>query len=71
MSAPAPDRPRGWMSLYLVSFALLTAGALCLAIAARGFLESIALLWTSIGLSAGALAMAVVSVVLPPRRRAR
>jgi membrane protein YdbS with pleckstrin-like domain len=71
VSDPAPPRPRGWMSLYLVAFALLLAGAACLAVAARGFFESIALLWFSIALSAGALATAVVSVVLPPRHGAR
>ncbi len=70
MNDPAPPRPRGWMSLYLVAFAMLLAGAACLAVAARGFFESIALLWLSIALSAGALATAVVSVALPPRRRA-
>lgn len=57
------------MSLYLVAFALLVAAGIALVVSARGFLESVALLWLSIGLSVGAVLTAVVSVVLPPRRR--
>jgi hypothetical protein len=68
---PAPSRPRGWVSIYLVAFAMLLGAGLVLAIAARGFLASIGLLWLSIALSAGALVLAVVSAVLPPRRRSR
>ncbi len=63
-----PTRPRGWMSLYLVSFGLLLAAALALAVSARGFLESVGLLWASFGLSLGAVVTAVVSVVLPHRK---
>jgi hypothetical protein len=69
VSDPAPHRARGWVSLYLAAFAMLLASGLCLAVSARGFLESIGLLWVSIGLSVGALATAVVSVVLPGHRR--
>lgn len=61
-------RPRGWISLYLVAFALLVASGVALAASVRGFLESIGLLWTSIGLSLAALVIAVASVVLPRRR---
>jgi hypothetical protein len=63
-----PTRPRGWMSLDLVSFGLLLAAALALAVSARGFLESVGLLWASFGLSLGAVVTAVVSVVLPQRK---
>jgi hypothetical protein len=68
---PAPSHQRGWVSIYLVAFAMLLGAGLVLAIAARGFLASIGLLWLSIALSAGALVLAVVSAVLPPRRRSR
>lgn len=63
-----PTRPRGWMSLYLVSFGVLVAAGLALAVSARGFLESVGLLWLSFSLSLGAMVTAVVSVVLPPRK---
>jgi hypothetical protein len=65
----APDgRPRGWMTLYAVAFVVMLGAGGVLAIAARGFLRHPGLLWISAGLSLVAIALAVVSVVLPRRR---
>ena len=60
--------PRGWMSLYAVAFFLMLAAAAVLAVAARSFLNDRSALWFSIGLSAGAIVVAVASVLLPRRR---
>lgn len=67
--AHAPERrPRGWMSLYAAAFvAMLAAGAL-LGLAARELLRENGLLWASIALSGLALALAVLSLVVPRRR---
>jgi hypothetical protein len=60
--------PRGWLTLYAVAFVvMLVAGAL-LGIAARGFLTNTGLLLISSALSALALVLAVVAVVVPRRR---
>jgi hypothetical protein len=60
-------RPRGSMAVYAVAFvAMLVAGAL-LGLAARELLRESGLLWASIVLSASAIVLAVVSVVLPRR----
>ena len=60
-------RPRGWMSLYVVAFALLLASGAVLLVSARGFLESIQLLWVSIGLSAAAIVTAALGLFLPKK----
>ena len=60
-------RPRGSMAVYGVAFAaMLVAGAL-LGLAARELLRESELLWASIVMSASAIVLAVVSVVLPRR----
>ena len=64
----AGPRPRGWVSLYVVAFAVLLGAGAALGVSARGFLESMGLLWLSIALSGAAIVFAVASVVLPPRR---
>ncbi|MGH2539704.1 MAG: hypothetical protein ACRDGK_04220 [Actinomycetota bacterium] len=56
------------MSLYAAAFvAMLAAGAL-LGLAARELLRENGLLWASIALSGLALALAVLSLVVPRRR---
>jgi hypothetical protein len=61
-------RPRGWLSLYLVSFALMIAAGVVLVLAAKDLLRSLTPLWISTGLSAAAIAAAVAGVMLPRRR---
>jgi len=64
----APDKtPRGWTTLYAVAFVVMLVGGLLLAIAARGFLDNLTLLWLSAGLSLGAIVLAVLALVLPRR----
>jgi hypothetical protein len=60
--------PRGWLVLYAIAFVvMLTAGAM-LAAAARDFLGNTSILWASTVLSAGAIVLAVIALVLPRRR---
>ena len=64
----APARtPRGWTTLYAVAFVVMLVAGLLLAIAARGFLDNLTLLWVSAGLSLGAIVLAVLALVLPRR----
>jgi hypothetical protein len=64
-----PQRPvRGWVSLYLVAFLLMLGAAVFFGMSSRGFLQDPWLLWASVGLSAAAIAMAIISLVLPRRR---
>ena len=64
----APIAQRGWLTLYAVAFVtMLVAGAL-LGIAARGFLTNTGLLLLSSGLSALAIVLSIVAVVVPRRR---
>jgi hypothetical protein len=56
------------MTLYAVAFVVMLGAGGLLAIAARGFLRHPGLLWISAGLSLVAIALAVLSVVLPRRR---
>jgi len=64
----APDKtPRGWTTLYAVAFVVMLVGGLLLAIAARGFLDNLTLLWLSAGLSLSAIVLAVLALVLPRR----
>lgn len=64
---PEPSSPRGSMALYGVAFVVMLAAGLLLGLAARELLRENSLLWASIALSAGAVALAVVSLVLPRR----
>jgi membrane protein YdbS with pleckstrin-like domain len=63
-----PRRPRGWASLYALAFVLMLAAGATLVLAIRRFLESTRPLWVSIGLSAAAIVVSIVSVLLPRRR---
>lgn len=67
MSGERPDLPRGSMAVYAAAFAVMVAAGLSLGLAARDFLRNEALLWASAALSAGAVVLAVLSVVLPRR----
>jgi hypothetical protein len=66
-AAAQPRRRRGWVSLYAVSFVLLVSAAGAIGASSLGSLRSFALLWMSICLSVGAIAVAVVAVLLPRR----
>jgi hypothetical protein len=55
------------MAVYAAAFAVMVAAGLSLGLAARDFLRNEALLWASAALSAGAVVLAVLSVVLPRR----
>jgi hypothetical protein len=55
------------MAVYAVAFVVMLAAGLLLGLAAREFLTESGLLWASIALSAGAVVLAVVSLVLPRR----
>lgn len=65
--ARSAARPRGWVSLYVVAFILMLGAGACLALAARGFLEDLWLLWLSAGLSAAAIVLAIAGIVAPRR----
>ena len=60
-------RPRGWVSLYAVAFALLVGAGVAITLAAVSLLESTGLLWVSTTLSAAAIVLAIVAVLLPRR----
>ena len=60
-------RPRGWVSLYALAFVLLLGAGAAMGASAAGFLVSTRLLWISTILSAAAIVLAVLSVVLPRR----
>jgi hypothetical protein len=60
---------RGRASLYWVALGLVAAAGVCLAVSARGFLESTRLLWVSTACSALAIVVAVASVVWLARDR--
>jgi hypothetical protein len=61
-------RPRGWASLYALAFVVLVGAGAALTLAAVRLLTSTRLLWMSTALSALAIALAIVSVVLPRSR---
>ena len=65
--APEPGSPRGSMAVSGVAFVVMWAAGVLLGLAAREFLRETGLLWASIALSAGAVVLAVVSLVLPRR----
>jgi hypothetical protein len=56
------------MSLYAVAFVLMLGAGGALALAVRSFLSELWPLWLSAGLSAAAVVVAVLGVVLPRRR---
>ena len=58
---------RGWVTLYAVAFVLLVGAGAALVASAVGFLASTRLLWVSTGLSASAIGVAVLGVLLPRR----
>jgi xanthine/uracil permease len=62
-----PAKIRGWVSLYVVAFVLLVGAGAALVASAVGFLASTRLLWVSTGLSAAAIAAALLGVLLPRR----
>ena len=64
---PEPSSSRGSMAVYGVAFVVMLASGLLLGLAARELLRENGLLWASIALSAGAVVLAVVSLVLPRR----
>lgn len=64
--APTPQ-PRGSLALYAAGFVAMLAAGVLLGLAAREFLRESGLLWASIALSAGAVVLAVLSVIVPRR----
>ena len=62
-----PTHPRGWVSIYAISFILLLGSGIAFAFAARGLLESTRLMWTSTILSGLAIVLSILTVVLPRR----
>ncbi len=67
MSDEQPASPRGSMALYAAAFVVMLGAGLFLALAARELLRENALLWASIALSAGAVLLAVMSLMYPRR----
>ena len=65
--ASPPKGSRGSMAVYAVAFAVMLAAGLALGLAARDFLREDSMLWASIGLSAAAVVLAAVSLVVPRR----
>jgi hypothetical protein len=65
--APAVRSRRGSVSLYAVAFALMAVAGIILVVASLGSLNSIRLLWVSVGFSAAAVVAAVASVAAPRR----
>jgi hypothetical protein len=56
------------VSLYAAAFVLMLCAGAALALAVRSFLSDLWPLWLSAGLSAGAVVLAVLGLVLPRRR---
>lgn len=65
----APDPGAGSLGLYAAAFAFMLAGGTVLVAASLGSLQSTRLLWLSTALSYVAVVLAVLSLVLPSRRR--
>ncbi len=59
--------PAGSMAVYAVAFVMMLAAGALLGLAAREFLRETSMLWASIVLSASAVVLSVLSVVLPRR----
>ena len=55
------------MAVYAAAFVLMLAAGALLGLAAREFLRETSMLWASIALSASAVVLSVLSVVLPRR----
>ena len=66
MSEEGP-RPRGSMAGYAGAVVVMLAAGVLLGLAAREFLRETSMLWASIALSASAVVLSVLSVVLPWR----
>ena len=64
----AAPRVRGWLSLYAVAFVLMLVAAGLFAAATIGTLTSLRMLRVSTVLSAIAIVVAILAVVLPRRR---
>ena len=62
-----PTRIRGWVGVHALAFVLLVGAGAALVASAAGFLESTRLLWVSTGLSATAIVVALVGLLLPRR----
>jgi len=60
-------RPRGSFLLYAVAFGALVAAGALIGIAAVTFLDNLALLWASVGLSVLATVVAIAGIVVPRR----
>jgi hypothetical protein len=67
VSDERPASPRGSLALYAAAFVVMLGAGLFLALAARELLRENALLWASIALSAGAMLLAVLSLMFPRR----
>lgn len=67
MSDDAP-RFHGSFAVYAVAFVLMLVAGALLGLAARAFLRETSMLWASSVLSASAVVLSIVSVVLPRRR---
>ena len=66
MSDEAP-RFRASFTVYALAFVLMLVAGALLGLAARAFLRETSMLWASSVLSASAVVLAVLSVVLPRR----
>ena len=66
MDEPRPQR--GWPILYFVAFGLMLTAGVLIASAGLGHLRSTGLLRVSAWVSAAAIVLAVLSVVVPRRR---
>ena len=55
------------MAVYAAAFVVMLAAGLALGLAARDFLREDSTLWASIGLSAAAVVLSAVSLVVPRR----
>ena len=58
---------RGRPAFFWAAFALVVGSGVALAFSVRSFFDSLTPLWVSVGLSAAALILAVLSVTLPGR----
>jgi hypothetical protein len=67
VEATAAPRARGWLSLYAIAFALMMVAAAFFAAATIGTLTSLRMLRVSTLLSAIAIVVAILAVVLPRR----
>lgn len=59
---------RGLVGLYAVAFVMMLAAGIALALAVHSFLSDLWPLWLSAALSAGAIVIALLGLMLPRRR---